>query len=49
MQYNIFAGVTQFQFTLQGYLVHNENIELHKKANLVYQENIELNNKVMGK
>jgi hypothetical protein len=37
---------TSFIFELQGYLMHQENIELHNKVNLLHQENIKLRRKV---
>ena len=33
-------------FELQESLVHQENIELHKKLNIIRQENIDLQNNV---
>ncbi|KAK3015119.1 hypothetical protein RJ639_006082 [Escallonia herrerae] len=37
-----------FNILLQGCLIHQENIELHKKVNLIRQENRELQKKVYG-
>lgn len=39
--YSLFGSAT-----VQGNLIHQENIELHKKINIIRQENIELYKKV---
>lgn len=33
---------------MQGNLIHQENLELHKKVNLIRQENTELQTKVIN-